>query len=104
MILTAAALMERYKMQQCGQEPAEPIVVHDLALADRPERSMTFDRNHLTPAVVVRTKGYAPFFIERIELLQPDADQRLARYELIEDATRPPSVAPQSGILRPNSL
>jgi len=86
MILTAAALTALYKIQQCGQEPARLIVVHDLALADRPERSMMFDRNHLTPAVVVRTKGYTPFFIERIELLQPDADQRLARYELIEDA------------------
>ena len=97
MILTAAALMARYKMQQSGQEPAEPIVVHDLALPDRPERSMMFDRNHLTPAVVVRTIGYTPFFIERIEFLQPDADQRLARYELVKDA-RSAQRAPQSGL------
>jgi hypothetical protein len=71
--------------------------VHDLALVDRPERSMTFDRNHPSPAVVVRTTAKTPFFIERIELLQPDADTRLARYELVEDSPPAPG---QSNFVR----
>jgi hypothetical protein len=35
-------------------------------------------------SVIVRTVGNTPFFIERIELLQPDADERLGRYKLVE--------------------
>jgi hypothetical protein len=58
--------------------------VHDLALVDRPERSMMFDPDRINPTVIVRTVGNTPFFIERIELLQPDADERLGRYKLVE--------------------
>ena len=73
--LSAASLIELRMAQQRGEEPAGPIIVHDLALVSRPERSMRFDPNRVAPTVIVRTTGNTPFFIERIELLQPDADQ-----------------------------
>ena len=81
--LTAASLIELHEAQQRGEEPAGPIIVHDLALVSQPERSMRFDPNRIAPTVVVRTTGNTPFFIERIELLRPDADERLARYKLV---------------------
>ena len=79
--LTAASLIALREAQQRGEEPAGPIIVRDLALASEPERSVMFDPNRVKPTVVVRTVGYTPFFIERIELLQPDADERLGRYK-----------------------
>jgi hypothetical protein len=79
--LTASSLIELREAQQRGEEPAGSIIVHDLALVGRPERSMRFDPNHVAPTVIVRTTGNTPFFIERIELLQPDADKRLRRYK-----------------------
>lgn len=82
--LTAAGLIELRMAQQRGEERVRPIIVHDLALAGSPERSMMFDPNRVNPTVIVRTAGYTPFFIERIELLQADADQRLGRYRLVE--------------------
>lgn len=87
--LSAAGLIELRSAQQRGDERVRPIIVHDLALADWPERSMMFDPNRVNPTVIVRTAGYTPFFIERIELLQPDADQRLGRYRLVEASSRP---------------
>jgi hypothetical protein len=83
--LTAARLIALCEAQKRGEEPARPIIVHDLALAGEPERSMMFDPNQVRPTVVVRTVGYTPFFIERIELLQPDADERLERYKPDEE-------------------
>ena len=88
--LTASSLIELREAQQRGEEPARPIIVHDLALANEPERSMMFDPNQVRPTVVVRTVGYTPFFIERIDLLQPDADERLERYKPREEKS--PSV------------
>ena len=79
--LSAASLIELHEAQQRGEEPARPIIVHDLAVVSEPERSMMFDPNRGIPTVVVRTVGNTPFFIERIELLQPDADERLGRYK-----------------------
>ena len=79
--------------QQYGEALAGPIIVHDLALVDWPERSMRFDPNCIAPTVVVRTTGYTPFFIERIELLEPDADERLKRYKLVEKKNPGPSWA-----------
>ena len=82
--LTATSLIELRQAQQLGEEPARPLIVHDLALVGRPERSMMFDPERINPTVVVRTTGNTPFFIERIELLQPEADARLQRYELLQ--------------------
>ena len=87
--LTASSLIELREAQQRGEEPAGPIIVHDLALASEPERSVMFDPNRVNPTVVVRTVGNTPFFIERIELLQPDADERLGRYKPRREDSRP---------------
>ena len=84
---TAASLIAFRERQQRGKELARSIMVHDLALTDLPERSMMFEPDRVT--VVVRTTGYAPFFIERIELLHSDADARLRRYELVEENSGP---------------
>jgi hypothetical protein len=78
--LTVASLIKMRKAQQYGEALAGPIIVHDLALVGRPERSIRFDPTRVAPTVIVRTTGNTPFFIERIELLQPDADERLGRY------------------------
>ena len=63
--LTAASLIELRTAQQRGEEPARPIIVHDLALVGGPERSVMFDPNRVDPAVVVRTVGNTPFFIDK---------------------------------------
>ena len=86
---TAASLIAFRERQQRGKELARSIMVHDLALTDLPERSMMFEPDRVNPTVVVRTTGYAPFFIERIELLHSDADARLRRYELVEENSGP---------------
>ena len=95
--LTAASLIELRTAQQRGEEPARPIIVHDLALVGGPERSVMFDPNRVDPAVVVRTVGNTPFFIERIDLLHPDADERLGRYKLVEKKSPGPSRAAGGG-------
>lgn len=82
--LSAAGLIELRRVQQRGNERVRPIIVHDLALDGWPERSMMFDPDRVDPTIIVRTAGYTPFFIERIELLQPQAEQRLKRYRLVE--------------------
>ena len=84
---TVASLIAFRERQQRGKELARSIMVHDLALTDLPERSMMFEPDRVT--VVVRTTGYATFFIERIELLHSDADARLRRYELVEENSGP---------------
>jgi hypothetical protein len=61
----------------------QPIIVRDLALPSHPCRSMRFDVMRKSPVVVVRTAGPNRAFVERINLLQADADERLARYELL---------------------
>ena len=43
--LTAASLIALREAQQRGEERAGPIIVHDLALASEPERSVMFDPN-----------------------------------------------------------
>ena len=45
--LSAAGLIELRSAQQRGDERVRPIIVHDLALADWPERSMMFDPNRV---------------------------------------------------------
>ena len=87
--LTVASLIAFREKQQRRKELARSIMVHDLALTDLPERSMMFEPDRVNPTVVVRTTGYAPFFIERIELLHSDADARLRRYELVEENSGP---------------
>ena len=37
--------------------------------------SRSVDPTRVAPTVIIRTTGNTPFFIERIELLQPDADR-----------------------------
>ena len=97
MTLTAARLIELRKAR-LGAPPrrrhklsaGEPLVVRDLSLPSRPERSMKFDLNRVDPVVTVRTISRKPLFLERIELLHANADQRLARYELFEDSLPAP--------------
>lgn len=76
MTITAAVLIAKHK----AQRSCEPLIVRDLSYVERPVRLMTFARDRVSPAVIVRIIGARPAFLERIELMQPDADARLARY------------------------
>jgi hypothetical protein len=95
--LTAAALiaMRKGQLAEAGTNASaargqrflllnEAIIVLDLALPSHPRRSIRFDVMRKSPAVIVRTDGPNRAFIERIDLLQADAHERLARYELLE--------------------
>lgn len=90
-MLTVANLLARYAALEPAARPekrrrspvGEPVVVHDVTLPSRPLRSLTCAAN--VPAVVVETICARPQLVERIDLLRPDADLRLARYALAAD-------------------
>ena len=91
MSITAASLLARYadlgpaaRPQKRRRSPVgEPVVVHDVTLPSRPLRSLSCTAD--APAVVVETICRRPQFIERIDLLRPDADRRLASYAVAAD-------------------
>jgi hypothetical protein len=58
------------------------MVTHDKSDPDHPVRLMTFASGQMSPSVIVRKVGARPGFLERIDLLEQDADIRLARYLL----------------------
>lgn len=76
MTITAAKLIAKQKSQGSGV----PLIVRDLSDPDRPVRLISFAAGRSNPAVIVRSVGVRPAFLERIELLEQDADTRLARY------------------------
>jgi hypothetical protein len=76
MTITAAKLIAKQKSQASGG----PLIVRDLSEPNRPVRLITFALGQSNPAVIVRSVGERPAFLERIELLEQDADTRLARY------------------------
>lgn len=76
MIMTAAKLIAKQESQGSGA----PLIVRDLSDPDHPVRLISFAATRLNPAVIVRSVGKRPVFLERIELLEQDADTRLARY------------------------
>jgi hypothetical protein len=76
--ITAAMLIAQQKAHGSGG----PLVVCDLSDPDRPVRLMTFASGQANPSVIIRKVGARPAFLERIELLEQDADVRLARYLL----------------------
>jgi hypothetical protein len=76
MTITAAKLIAKQK----SQGSAGPLIVRDLSDPNRPVRLITFALGQSNPAVIVRSVGERPAFLERIELLEQDADTRLARY------------------------
>ena len=76
MTITAAKLIAKQKSQESGG----PLIVRDLSNPNRPVRLITFALGQSNPAVIVRSVGERPAFLERIELLEQDADTRLARY------------------------
>ena len=75
MTITAATLIANHKAHKL----AGPLIVRDLSDPERPVRLMTFSVGQ-APSVIVRRVGARPAFLERIELLERDADVRLARY------------------------
>ena len=77
MTITAAMLIAKQKAHGSGG----PLVVRDLSDPDRPVRLMTFS-GQASPSIIVRKVGARPAFLEKIELLEQDADVRLARYLL----------------------
>ena len=87
--LTASSLIELREAQQRGEEPAGPIIVHDLALASEPERSVMFDPNRVNPTVVVRTVGNTPFFIEQSNCYSPTRTKDLGGISLVEKTSVP---------------
>jgi hypothetical protein len=87
MTVTAAMLIAKQKAHGSGG----PLVVRDLSDPDRPVRLMTFASDQANPSVIVRKVGARPAFLERIELLEQDADVRLARY-LLSKMSMPSSV------------
>ena len=76
MTITAATLIAKHKAHGL----AGPLIVRDLSDPKRPVRLMTFAVGAASPTVIVRQVGARPAFLERIELLERDADTRLARY------------------------
>ena len=78
MTITAAMLIAKQEAHGSGG----PLVVRDVSDPDDPVRLMTFASGHASPSVIVRKVGARPGFLERIELLEQDADLRLARYLL----------------------
>ena len=86
MTITAAMLITKQKAHGSGG----PLVVLDLSDPDHPVRLMTFASGQTSPSVIVRKVGARPAFLERIELLEQNADARLARY-LLPDMSMPAS-------------
>ena len=84
MTITAAKLIAKQKSQELGG----PLIVRDLSDPNRPVRLITFALGQSNPAVIVRSVGERPAFLERIELLEQDADTRLARYLVPSLSTR----------------
>ena len=78
MTITAAMLIAKQEARRSGG----PLVVRDVSDPDHPVRLMTFASGQASPSVIVRKVGARPGFLERIELLEQDADIRLARYLL----------------------
>ena len=78
MTITAAMLIAKQEARGSGG----PLVVRDVSDPDHPVRLMTFASGQASPSVIVRKVGARPGFLERIELLEQDADIRLARYLL----------------------
>jgi len=76
--MTTTALSLIAKARQSGT----PLIARDLWDPDWPVRLMTFVVGEGNPCVIVRRVGPRPGFLERIELLEEDAEQRLARYAI----------------------
>ena len=83
MTITAATLIANHKAHKL----AGPLIVRDLSDPERPVRLMTFAVGRASPSVIVRKVGARPAFLERIELLERDADVRLARYVVPDMST-----------------
>jgi len=74
MTTTALSLIAKAR-QSCP-----PLIARDLSDPECPVRIMTFAAGEGNPCIIVRRVGSRPGFLERIELLEEDAEQRLARY------------------------
>lgn len=57
------------------------IAVRDMTAKSRPRRKLAFDLNGSATDLWVWSIGKAPRVVERIDLANPDADARLARYQ-----------------------
>ena len=91
-MLTAASLLASYAALEPAARPqkrrrspvGEPVVVRTTQRYHR----VRYARSRVQPTrrpLWVETICRRPQFIERIDLLRPDADQRLARYALAAD-------------------
>jgi hypothetical protein len=57
-----------------------PIAAIDVSMSTKPLRTLRIDER--LPTVVVESVCRQPRFVERIDLLSPGADARLAKYRI----------------------
>lgn len=81
-MLTTYVYPDRKALIAKARQSGTLLIACDLWDPDCPVRLMTFVAEEGNPCVIVRRVGLRPGFLERIELFEEDAEQRLARYAI----------------------